>query len=171
MLESPLGRTRVLLHSFLTSPRGDALPPLRLARRALAAVNDLAGRPLCSAEELAERQRRIQEAEAALAARTGAAVAAAAPKAEPREAAPVVVYVDDQDHRTRKKVEEILKARDIPFKINDVSDDYSSRSWAMTMAKKTELPLVFVAGEPIGDLHELTQADVSGELCRRVFGR
>jgi hypothetical protein len=29
---------------------------------------------------------------------------------------------------------------------------------------------LFIAGEPVGGLHELTQLDVNGQLSRRVFG-
>ena len=52
-------------------------------------------------------------------------------RAQGREAAPVVLYVTDQDMRTRKKIEEILKGRDIPYLVNDVTDDEASRSWAL----------------------------------------
>lgn len=165
-LSQKADQARVLLHDLLTSPRGDGLRPVRALRQALSAANDLLGRPLCSQEELVARAQRIADAEAALRARTGAG---AAPQTR-REAAPVVVYVDDQDLRSRKKIEEVLKARDIPYKLNDVTEDYASRSWALTTARASELPLVFVAGEPIGGLHELTQADVDGTLLRRVYG-
>lgn len=162
-LSQKTDQARVLLHDLLTSPRGDGLRPVRALRQALSAANDLLGRPLCSQEELAARAQRIADAEAALQARASTTPAR-------REAAPVVVYVDDQDLRTRKKIEEVLKARDIPYKLNDVTEDYASRSWALTTARASELPLVFVAGEPIGGLHELTQADVDGSLLRRVYG-
>ena len=46
----------------------------------------------------------------------------------------------------------------------------ASRSWALTQAKKTEFPLVFVAGEPLGGLDEVMQLDVRGELVKKVFG-
>lgn len=163
---SPLSRARVLLHGVLSSERGNALGPVRLARRAASFVNDLAGRPLCSEEELAQRRERLDGAEAALRA-AGSAPGSAPAK---REAAPVVVYTTDQDHRTPKKIAEILKARDIPYKVNDVSEDEATRSWALTQAQASEFPLVFVAGEPLGGLHELTQLDVRGELVKKVFG-
>ena len=52
----------------------------------------------------------------------------------------------------------------------DVTSDEATRSWAVTQAKLDEFPLVFVAGEAIGGLHELTQADVNGLLKKKVFG-
>ena len=74
------------------------------------------------------------------------------------------------DHRTPKKIGEVLKARDIPFKVNDVTDDEATRSWALTQAQAQEFPLVFIAGESVGGLHELTQLDVTGALVKKVFG-
>ena len=84
--------------------------------------------------------------------------------------APVVVYFDGKDQRSRVKIEELLKARDITFKLLDVTDDEAERSWVITAAKSEEFPIVVVAGTPLGGLHELVQLDVQGELKRRVFG-
>ncbi len=162
-----LRRGRVLLHGVLASEKGDRLPPLRWTRHALSFVNDLAGRPLCSEEELARR-----ESEKAALVSEVAQAASGKPAAAParREAAPVILYVTDQDLRTKKKLEEILKGRDIPYTVNDVTDDESSRSWALTQSKKLEFPLLFVAGEPVGGLDEVMQLDVTGGLVKKVFG-
>ena len=81
-----------------------------------------------------------------------------------------MLYVTDQDFRTRKKIEDILKGRDIPYLVNDVTDDESSRSWALTQAKKTEFPLLFVAGVAVGGVDEVLEQDVRGELRKKVFG-
>ena len=81
-----------------------------------------------------------------------------------------MVFFDGQDHRTLKKVEELLASRDIPYKVLDCTNDEATRSWATTAARAHEFPLVFVAGEPVGGLHELTQLDVNGVLQKRVFG-
>jgi glutaredoxin len=172
------GRTRIFLHGLLASKRGDGVAPVRLARQALRFVNDLAGRPVCSAEELARRAQAVAEAEALAAeaqARRGQGAAQegqAAQKGRKGEAsapAPVVVYVTDQDHRTPQRIAEVLKGRDVPFQVCDVTDDEASRSWAQTAAGGQEFPLVFIAGEPVGGLHELTQLDVRGELVKKVF--
>ena len=132
---------------------GNQWRPVRLLREVLGTANDLAGcRPFCSQAELDQR-RGIVHAEAA----------------EKREAAPVMLYFDGKDHRTKKKMEELLRGREIPFQVLDVTDDESTRSWALTQAKQAEFPLVFIAGEAIGGLHELTQIDVNGELVKRVY--
>jgi len=83
--------------------------------------------------------------------------------------APVVLYFDGKDHRTRAKVEELLRSREIAFKVLDVSEDEAERSWITTAAKTSEFPIVMVAGNPVGGLAELTQLDLQGELVRRVF--
>jgi glutaredoxin len=155
MFNATTDKLRVLLHDVLASEKGNELRPVRVLREVLGTANDLVGRPLCSEAELAERR-----------------VTTAAPPVAParREAAPVMVYFDGKDHRTKKKMEELLTGRDVPFQVLDVTDDEATRSWALQTAKQLEFPLVFIAGEPVGGLHELTQLDVNGELKRRVFG-
>ncbi len=149
-------RVRVLLHDALSSERADRWKPVKVLREVLGTANDLAGRPLCSAEELAKRR-----------ARRGGPVESAPAKREP---APVMLYFDGKDHRTKKKMEELLASREVPFQVLDCTDDEATRSWATAAAKQPEFPLVFIAGEPVGGLHELTQLDVNGGLRKRVFG-
>jgi glutaredoxin-related protein len=144
---------RVKLNDVLASDRGNHYMPVRLLKEMIGTANDLVGRPLCSQSELDER-RGIVRNEAT----------------EAREAAPVMLYFDGKDHRTKKKMEELLQAKEIPFKLLDVTDDEASRSWALTQAKAAEFPLLFIAGEAVGGLHELTQLDVNGQLKKRVFG-
>ena len=91
-------------------------------------------------------------------------------KSKAREAAPVMVYFNGQDHRTLKKIQELLDARGIPHKVLDCTDDEATRSWATAASQGQEFPLVFIAGESVGGLHELTQLDVNKALSRRVFG-
>jgi glutaredoxin-related protein len=148
-----LDSLRIKLNDVLSSQRGSQFKPVRLLKEVLGTANDLVGRPLCTREELDER-RGIVRTESS----------------DKREAAPVMLYFDGKDHRTKKKMEEILRAKEIPFKVLDVTDDEASRSWALTQAKAAEFPLVFVAGEAVGGLHELTQWDVNGQLAKRVFG-
>jgi glutaredoxin-related protein len=160
MLTQVTDRLRALVNDALTSTAGENLKPVRAVRSLLATANDLVGRPFAPVEELAAR-------------RAAAAPVAAepVPKASAaREVAPVVVYFDGRDHRTKKTIEELLKGRDIPYRVLDVTNDEATRSWAVTQAKLDEFPLVFVAGEAIGGLHELTQADVNGVLKKKVFG-
>jgi hypothetical protein len=135
---------------------------VRLLREVLATADDLAGRPMWRMMEL--DRRRVH----ALANR---ATEPEQPKAAPpREAAPVMLYCDGKDHRTRRRMEELLAGRDIAFQVLDVSEDESTRAWALHATKLTEMPLCFIAGAPVGGLHELMQLDVNGELHRRVFG-
>jgi glutaredoxin-related protein len=146
-------RIRTLVGEALASDRFDGFRPARLARAALATANDLVGRPFPTRAELdAGRDQPGSSAPAA------------------REAAPVVIYFDGKDHRTEKKVEELLAGRGIEFRVLDVSEDEATRSFATTAAKAAEFPLVFIAGSAVGGLHELMQLDVNGELSRRVFG-
>jgi glutaredoxin-related protein len=139
----------------LASERGDHLKPVKLLREALGTANDLAGRPFCTEEELATRRARQ------------ATVKRADAKREP---APVMLYFDGKDHRTKVKMEELLRGRDIVFQVLDCTDDEATRSWATAAAKRDEFPLLFIAGEAVGGLHELTQLDVNGGLVKRVRG-
>jgi glutaredoxin len=154
LLQRVTDKVRIFLGDALASHTGNQYKPVRILREALGTANDLVGRPLCSADEL--RRRRGEPTDTA----AGAA----------REAAPVMVYFDGKDHRTKKKIEELLKAKNVPYSVLDVTDDEATRSWAVTQAKLDEFPLVFIAGESVGGLHELTQLDVNGGLTRRVFG-
>src|SRR4051794_27237148 len=147
-------KLRTTVHEVLASERGDQYRPVKLLREVLGTANDLAGRPFCTQLELDERR-----------ATGGNGVAPVR-----REPAPVMLYFDGKDHRTKKKIEELLHAREIPFKLLDVTDDEATRTWATAAAKQVEFPLVFIAGEAIGGLHELTQADVNGHLKTRVWG-
>jgi len=147
-------KLRTTVHDVLASERADRFRPVKLLREVLGTANDLAGRPFCSEAELQER-------------RAGVGDGGATTRREP---APVMLYFDGKDHRTKKKIEELLKSKEIPFKVLDVTDDEATRSWATTTAKQLEFPLLFIAGEPVGGLHELTQLDVNGQLSRRVFG-
>ena len=167
MPNSVSDKLRVFVDQALSSTRGNEDRPVKLLREVLGTANDLVGRPFCTEEELARR--RAWRASARPAPVAAAVPVKAAPAQPAPVAAPVMVYFDGKDHRSLAKVEELLKARGIPYKLLDVTDDESTRSWASTTAKAHEFPLVFIAGESIGGLDELTQADVTGELKRRVF--
>ncbi len=156
MLNAVTDKIRFTVADLLRSNSGNGLTPVKVLREILGTANDLVGRPFCTEQELVERRAAASKGTSSTPAK--------------REAAPVVVYFDGKDHRTKKKIEELLKGREISFQVCDVTDDESTRSWAQTQAKQSEFPLVFVAGESLGGLHELTQADVNGTLVKRVFG-
>jgi glutaredoxin len=146
-------KLRVIAHRGLQET-GSEGPFLKRVREVANTVNDLLGKPLHGADSGGET----------VAAATAAAPASAAPLQ-----APVVVYFDGKDHRTKKKIEELLRGRDIVFSVLDVANDEAERSWVVTAAKSEEFPIVVIAGTPVGGFHELTQLDVQGELKRRVF--
>jgi len=157
MLQDKIGeltdKLRELAHRKL-QPTGNEHPLVQKALELANTVNDILGKPIHGAEE-------------------GTAAAAQAPSqaaAQKREQAPVLVYFDGKDHRTKTKVEELLRGHGIVFQIQDVTNDEAERSWIITAAKQEEFPIVVIAGTPVGGFTELTQLDVQGELKRRVFG-
>jgi glutaredoxin len=153
MLQALTEKLRVLVHRGLQET-GNEGPVLKRVREVANTVNDLLGKPIHGAESGAD---------------TVVPAAAAPAPAAPLQA-PVVVYFDGKDHRTKKKIEELLRARDIVFTVLDVANDEAERSWVVTAAKSEEFPIVVIAGTPVAGFHELTQLDVQGELKRRVFG-
>lgn len=131
-VEGVLRRSRSLAYSALASDAGNFIPPVRYARKAAGFVNDLLGRPLASEAELDRRSSEVDRLESlADKARSGQVATA------PKEAAPVMLYVTDQFMRERKRLEDILKGRGIPYQVLDVTDDESTRSWALTKAQAT----------------------------------
>lgn len=160
MLNELKEQLRAFAHRKLEETDRKKLHPVALHALNLASIlNEIVGRPIRGADEAADQP-------TATAARAAADVPMM-PVA--RIQAPVVLYFDGKDHRTRAKVEELLRGRDIAFKVLDVTDDEAERSWVTTAAKTTEFPIVVIAGVPVGGLGELTQLDLEGELVRRVF--
>jgi hypothetical protein len=93
--------------------------------------------------------------------------------APPREPAPVVVYFEqDRNQRLIERVRELLESKQIPFRALDVSGDAATLAFIVREAKceDDDLPIIFVAGAPIGGFNELVDWDVSGRLKTAVFG-
>jgi glutaredoxin len=151
MLQALTEKLRVIVHRGMQET-GNEGPVLKRVREVANTVNDLLGKPIHGADEGGGLT----------------VVPAAATPAAPLQA-PVVVYFDGKDHRTKKKIEDLLRGRDIKFNVLDVANDEAERSWVVTAAKSEEFPIVVIAGTPVGGFHELTQLDVQGELKRRVF--
>src|SRR4029079_11462652 len=151
-LQGLTGKLRVIAHRGLQET-GSEGPLLKRVREVANTVNDLLGRPIHGAH--------VDDG-------GGLTVVPAAAPAAPVQA-PVVVYFDGTDDRTKKKIEELLRGRDIVFSVLDVANDEAERSWVVTAAKSEEFPMSVIAGTPVGGFHELTQLDVQGELKRRVF--
>lgn len=153
MLSTITDKLRSFAHQKLEGSESDG-PWVRRVRELANTVNDLLGKPI--------RARAAEDDQAP----TGTFVVPPAV----REQAPVILYFDGKDHRTKTKVEELLQARDIKFRLLDVTNDEAERSWVITAAKREEFPIVVIAGTPVGGFEELTQLDVQGDLKRRVFG-
>jgi glutaredoxin len=156
-MPSAFDKLRALAQRKLEAANQAANKPRPLVRHALdlmGAVNELFGPPGAGAAGTAS---------------TPTAVKVVAKPAAPLQA-PVAVYFDGKDHRTKTKVEELLRSRQIVYQVLDVTDDEAERSWITTTARTTEFPIVVIAGTPVGGLGELTQLDLDGQLVRRVFG-
>lgn len=105
---------------------------------------------------------------------------ATAPRAAPavatkkqREPAPVIMYFErDRNQRLIERVRELLGAKQIPFQALDVSGDAATLAFVTREAgcEEDDLPVVFVAGTPVGGFNELVDWDVSGRLKTAVFG-
>jgi glutaredoxin len=165
MLASMKNRLRALVYEKLMEADGRKMHPVaRHLRNAASIVNEL----LPDAIRMDARRAADAAPEPSPAASNGHGTPPAAP-ARPAQA-PVFVYFDGRDHRTKAKIEELLGGQQIAFKVLDVTDDEAEKSWVTTAAHTNELPIVVIAGTPIGGLGELTQLNLSGELHRRVFG-
>lgn len=97
--------------------------------------------------------------------------AVAAPRK--REPAPVIMYFErDRNQRLIDRVRELLTAKSIPFQALDISGDAATLAFIVREAgcEEDDLPIVFVAGAPVGGFNELVDWDVSGRLKTAVFG-
>lgn len=136
-----------------------------LARRA----NDALGRPLASDEELADRAAFVTQttAKATYGASTRASGTAAPTAGEP---APVIVYHMNKTRRDALRLTEILDEAKVPYKVFDIQEDAAAQMAVRRDSRGFRLPVVFIAGEPIGGRTELTNMATSGELKKKVFG-
>ncbi len=159
-----LDLVRDALYRAITSPRGDSLGPVRIPKDLARRLNATLGRPLATREELAKRAQsraRLEELT-----RAGGAAGSS-----PREAAPVLVYFErDRNVRELGRIEELLAAKGYAWKRLDVAGDEATIDFVTRKAKceAKDLPVVFVADEPVGVYEALVRADVSGELARLV---
>jgi glutaredoxin len=136
-----------------------------LARRA----NEALGRPLADEAELAERRAFEARADKGPEAKP-AASAAPSSAATAKEPAPVVVYHMDKTRRDALKLTEILDGAGVPYQISNIQEDPAAQMAVRRDSKGFRLPVVFIAGEPIGGRSELLSLQASGELKKKVFG-
>jgi len=140
-----------------------------LARRA----NEALGRPLADEAELAERrafEARGAAGQGAAQPRPAGAAAAAPAAAAAREPAPVIVYHMDKSRRDALKLTEILDGAGVPYRISNIQEDPAAQMAVRRDSKGFRLPVVFIAGEPVGGRAELLNLAASGELKKKVFG-
>jgi glutaredoxin len=159
-----LDKIRTTLHQAIESPRGDAMTAVRVPKMFARKLNRYLGSPLCSAGDLEKRRAAV----AKLASLHGASQA----KLE-RSAAPVLVYFEkDRNQRMKDRVEELLQSRGIAFRSLDVAGDEAAMAFVTREAKckEDDLPIVYVAGTPVGGYNDLVDWDVSGKLKTAVFG-
>jgi hypothetical protein len=168
-----LERVRDALYRAMTGAAGDSLAPVRIPKDLARRLNTTLGRPLAPLDELAKRAR----ARAHLAGlRARPAVGATAATDTPRQAkpaAPVVVYFEkDVNVRELLRIEDLLGAKGYAWTRLDVAGDEATLDFVMRTAacERDELPIVFVADRPIGNLQALVRADVSGDLARAIGG-
>jgi len=159
MLNDLTEKLRAFAHRGLEADLRKKHPAVQHARNLVSIINELLGQPIRPAGAAGDGS----------ASPIVTAPAAAAASQPAVRQAPVLLYFDGKDHRTKTKVEELLRGRDITFQVLDVGDDEAERSWVTTAAKTNEFPIVVIGGAPVGGLAELTQMDLSGELVRRAF--
>jgi glutaredoxin-related protein len=76
----------------------------------------------------------------------------------------------DKSRRDALKLVEILEAANIPHQVSNIQEDAAAQMAVRRDSKGFRLPVVFIAGEPIGGRAELINLQTSGELARKVFG-
>jgi hypothetical protein len=162
---------RTSLHAAISSKVGEGFPPIAFPRSLARRLNVTLGQPLCSKEELATR--RAAEAKLkALRARSASDAKRVATEGA-RVAAPVLVYFEKgRNPRELARIEELLKAKAIDYQLLDVTGDEATLTFVTRAVgcKDDELPVVFVASSPVGAYPKLVEADVSGELAKKVYG-
>jgi len=159
-----IDKIRTTLHQTIESSRGDGVAAVRLPKLFARRLNRFLGSPLCSAEDLDKRRAAVSK----LARLKGTAQQKIA-----RTAAPVVVYFEkDRNQRMKDRIEELLQSRGISFRSLDVAGDEATMAFVTREAKceEDDLPIVYVAGTPVGGYNELVDWDVSGKLKTSVFG-
>lgn len=133
-----------------------------LARKA----NEVLGRPLADEAELADRR--------AFASRGGLTVTtsskAGASGAAAVETAPVIVYHMDKTRRDAQKLTDMLDAENVPYKVANIQEDPAAQMAVKRDSGGHRLPILFIAGDPIGGRAELANLIATGELKKRVFG-
>lgn len=169
MCSRMLDSFRTALYRVITTPRGDGFAPVRIPKDLARRANALFGQPLCSPSELEIRR----AAEARLAALRMGGPVPAKTTTKRKEVVPVMVYFEkDRNKREQTRIEELLASKSIAFTGLDVAGDEATQVFVTRQAKceLDDLPIVFIAGKPIGGYKELVEADVCGDLAKALAG-
>lgn len=155
-----LDKFRSRVYGTLRSEVGNGLLPVRLIRGAAQYANDVAGRPFAPQSELDERReletRMDNEREA---------------KAErAAQQAPIVVFHIDRHPRELAKIKQMLDGSELRYDVRDISEDEASVSAVKLEMKSFGFPVVFIAGECVGNAQELANLEKTGELRTLAFG-
>lgn len=173
-----LDLVRAGLHKVITTPIGDSFLPVRVPKDLARRVNAMFGEPICSKEEI--ERRRAGRAKLEELKKNGLATnRASTPPAGIRDApssvqAPVMIYFEkDRNQRMLGRIEDALGAKSIKYTLLDITNDSVTKDFVLREArcKDDDLPVVFVAGTPIGGYNELVDWDVSGRLAKALTGR
>jgi glutaredoxin len=162
---------RTSLHRAITTPLGDRFLPVRLPKDLARRMNVMLGEPLCSKSEL--DRRRAGRAKLEELKQTGGKATTSAAKAAPTVQAPVMVYFEkDRNARMLGRIKEALDAKSITYTVLDVAGDTVTRDFVLREAKckDDDLPVVFIAGSPVGGYNDLVDWDVSGRLAKALAG-
>ena len=125
-------------------------------------LNESLGRPLADAAELDERRE--------FAAKGAASSSTNAPAAAKRDVAPVIDYHMDKTRTDATKLTDMLDAEKVPYQVSNIQEDPAAQMAVRRDSKGFRLPVVFIAGEPIGGRAELSNLIAKGELKKKVFG-
>src|SRR5688572_1041234 len=131
---------RARAHAVIDSLPGRAG---ELARKA----NEVLGRPLADEHELEDRRAFANK---------GATVVTGSPTPSRADVAPVIVYHMDKTRRDATKLTDMLDAERIPYKVSNIQEDPAAQMAVRRDSKGHRLPVVFIAGEPIGGRAELS---------------
>jgi hypothetical protein len=84
----------------------------------------------------------------------------------------MVYFEKDRGTRERTRIEDLLTSKSIPYQLLDLTGDEATMAFVTRTAgcKDDDLPVVFVAGAPIGGYAALVDADVSGALAKAIDG-
>ncbi len=128
-------------------------------------VNDALGRPLAPEAELADRRAfaagyppiTASEASGPQGVTQAAPTAGTGPSV-----APVVVFTLDKQRREAERLSQILEDAGVPFEVRSLENDPAAQAAVRRDSKGFRLPVVFIAGDPIGGRQELTNLGREG---------